>query len=119
CEQRPGRRGRSAPDRADVVRRVYRIRRQSVDLRLVEEEEERAEPAHAVRVVAPVELRVLHALALQELEPLVGLRVQLVERAGLDRIRRAGLRARGLEPVLEAVVADRALVPAAVSPDPA
>src|SRR5205814_8482661 len=87
---------------------------QAVHLGIVEQKEERAETAHAVIRVAPVELRAVPALALQLLEPCVGALGQLLGRAELDRVRRAGLRAGRLVAALEPVVAERALPDAPV-----
>src|SRR5205823_10726476 len=84
-----------------------------VDLGLVEEQEESAEAADAIVRIPAVQLRAVPALGLELREPCVGALPQLLERAELDRLRRAGLRAGRLVPALQPVVAERAL------PDPA
>src|SRR5207244_4100513 len=61
--------------------------------------------------------RVVDARLAEVLEPSVRALEQLVQRAELDRLRRARLGACRLEPVLEPVVAERALVHAAVAAD--
>ena len=111
---RPGRGEHVRPHLRQVARRHDRVGRQSVDLGLVEEEEERAEAADAVLGVAAVELRAVPALGLELREPRVGALPQLLERPELDRLRRARLRARRLVAALEPVVAERALPDAAV-----
>src|SRR5581483_10553919 len=58
-------------------------------------------------------LRAVPALGLELREPRIRALSQLFQRAELDRLRRACLRARRLVPAFEAVVAERAL------PDPA
>ena len=96
-------------------RRHDRVRRQAVDLGLVEQQEERAEAADAVVRVAAVEPRARSSpRASSFAEPLVGALAQLVERPELDRVGRARLRARRLVAALEPVVAERALPDAAV-----
>src|SRR5213075_656414 len=85
------------------------IRRQAVDLRLVEQQEERAEPADPVLRVVAVKAGAVPAVLLELLEPLVRTLAQLVDLTELDRVRRACLRAGRLVAALEAVVAERAL----------
>src|SRR5256714_408070 len=96
-----------------MLRRDDGVGRQPVDLGIVEEEEERAESADAVVGITAVQLRAVPALRVQLLEPRVRALAQLVERAELDRLGRAGLRAGRLVATLQPVVAERAL------PDPA
>ena len=92
-----------------------RVGRQPVDLRLVEQQEERAEAADAVVRVVAVEPRRRSSRSRLELrEPLVGALAQLVELAELDRVGRARLRARRLVAALQPVVAERALPDAPV-----
>src|SRR5205823_2427195 len=68
--------------------------------------------ADAIVRIPAVQLRAVPALGLELREPCVGALPQLLERAELDRLRRAGLRAGRLVPALQPVVAERAL------PDP-
>ncbi len=106
------------PDRREVARRDDRVGRQPVDLGVVGQQEERPGAADAVARVVPVQLRALLARHPHALQPRRGTLAQLVERAELDRLGRACLRARRLLASLEAVVAERALphppVPAAL-----
>ena len=78
------------------------LRRQAVDLRLVDQEKERVQPAEDL-VVRAVEVGVLRLsrvsrLGVELLHALVGDPVQLLDRAELDRLGRAGLGAGGLSP---------------------
>src|SRR3954451_25028681 len=66
-----GDRGR-APGPRQVARGDHRIRREPVDLGIVEQEEERAEAADAVIRVGAVELSAVPALGLELLEPRTG-----------------------------------------------
>ena len=110
--------GRRAPSSRHIsgrcARRHDRVRRQPVDLGLVEQQEERAEAADAVVRVAAVERAPFQPLGRELREPRVGALAQLVERAELDRVRRARLRARRLVAAFQPVVAERALPDAAV-----
>src|SRR3954451_21998279 len=101
-------------DARQVARGVDRVRRQPVDLGLVEEQEEGAEASDPVVVVGPVQPRLALPGRGQALKPGLGALAQLVESAELDRVRRAGLRAGRLLARAEAVVAERALPDAAV-----
>src|SRR5690606_17835678 len=65
-------------------------------------------------VAGAVEVGALDALLVELRDPALGELDELVVGAELDRVGRAGLRAGGLEAVLEAVVAERALGGAAV-----
>src|ERR1700730_745648 len=87
-----------------------RLLRQRVGRRLVEQEEERVETAQRAIAVGAVELRVFVAHALERRHALVGLGHQLVPEAELDGLRGAGLRAGGAEAVVDAIIAERALV---------
>src|SRR5262249_43452964 len=101
-----------------VLRRHHRVRGQAVHLRLVEQEEERAEAPDAVVRIVAVQPRTVPALRLELREPLVGALAQLVELAELDRLGWTGLRARRLVPAFEPVVAERALPDPPVGSDP-
>src|SRR6266480_269020 len=102
-----GRRERAAL--REVARRQLRLGGQAVDLRLVHQQVEGIEAAEGAVGVVPVELGPRLALCLELLDPLLRARPQLGDGAELDRVGGAGLRARGLEPDLEAVVTERAL----------
>ena len=91
-----------------------RVGRQAVDLRLVEQQEERAEAADTVVRVLAVEARPVPALLLERREAGLRALAQLVELAELDRVGGARLRTRGLVTALQAVVTERALPDAAV-----
>src|SRR5579862_1103229 len=91
-----------------------RIRRQAVDLRLVEQQEEGTEAADAVVRVAPIQAGAVPPLSPQLLEAPVGSRTELLDLAELDRVGWARLRARRLVAALQTVVAERALPHAAV-----
>src|ERR671932_1809869 len=93
------------PDRRQVAGGVDGVRRQPVDLGLVEEEEERSEASYAVVRIVSVEARLRDACLDEPLVALTRPRDQLVERTELDGVGRACLRARRLEAVLKAVVA--------------
>src|SRR5581483_7242261 len=90
-------------------RRDDRVGREPVHLGIVEQKEEGAEAADAVFGVAAVQLRAVPSFVLELCEPIVRACAQLLERAELDRLRRAGLRARRLVTALQPVVAERAL----------
>src|SRR5262245_26328798 len=94
----------------DVALRKLGIGRQVVGRRLREQQEERVQAAQESLGVGAVELRVLEAHRLQRLDPLLGLRDELVAEAELDRVGRARLGAGGPEPVVDAIVAERALL---------
>src|SRR5205809_943353 len=104
-----GARHREGGALGEVPRRQLWVPRQPVYLGFVDEEVERIEPAERPFRVGAVELG-LHALRLELVDALVGPRAQLGDRPELDRVRGAGLRARGLEPHLEPVVAERAFL---------
>src|SRR6185295_818671 len=87
--KRARRESRRGPHLAELSRRDDGVRRQSVDLRLVEEQEEGAEAADTVTGVFAVEARAVPALVLDLRQALVGACAQLVERAELDRLRGA------------------------------
>src|SRR4051794_41481674 len=76
-----------------------RIRREAVDLGLVEEEEESAEASHAVTRVLAVEAGSVPPPVLELRQALLRSRTELVERAELDRIGRARPRAGGARAV--------------------
>jgi len=97
------------PDRAEVAGGHDRVRRQPVDLGLVEQQEERAVAADAVLRVAPVEPGDVDPSLVQLGQPPVGALAQLGQLAELDRLGGAGLGARGRLALLEPVVAERAL----------
>src|SRR5207248_11799780 len=82
--------------------------------RLAERQEERAEAAHPVARVTPVESRPVPVLRLQLLQPLIRPLAELFQRPELDRVRRASLRAGRLVAALQPVVAERALPDAPV-----
>src|SRR5439155_1318392 len=75
-----------------------------------QQQEERVEPAEEALRVGAVELRVLEAHPLQRFDALLGLGDEIVAEAELDRLRRARLRARRAEAVVNAVVTERALL---------
>ena len=75
-----------------------RIGRQAVDLRLVQQQEERARAADAVVRVVAVQPRLRHARLVQVGHPLLRPFAQLVERAELDGLGRAGLGAGRFRP---------------------
>src|SRR5690606_37416678 len=60
--------------------------------------------------IRAVQVRVGHALGTQLLHPLLCTLTQVSDRAELDRVRRARLRARRLETDTDAVIAQRALL---------
>src|SRR5438093_431623 len=93
----------------EVARRQLRVARQPVHLRLVHEEVERVEPAQRAIRVGAIQL-CLDALRLELVDALLRPRPQLDDRAELYRVRGTRLRARGLEPHLEPVVAEGALL---------
>src|SRR5262245_8476519 len=94
----------------NVALRELRLVRQVVGRRLREQQEERVQAAQKPFGVGAVELRILEAHPLQGLDPLLGLRDELVAEAELDRVGRTCLGAGGPEPVVDAVVAERALL---------
>src|SRR6266567_3022080 len=105
--------GRCRADMAPHGRKVAggddRIGRQSVDLRLVEQQEERAVAGYAVARVLAVQPSLRHARPVHLREAPPGPLAELIQRAELDGVGRAGLRAGRLHPDLEPVVAQRAL----------
>src|SRR5882724_8387071 len=94
----------------DVPLGQERFLREVVGGRLVEEEEEGVEPAEGAIAVGPVELgaRIAHLLELRH--ALLRLGHQLVAEAELDGLGGAGLGAGRPQPVVDAVVAEGALV---------
>src|SRR3989475_12978725 len=93
----------------EIARRQLRLARQPVHLRLVHQQVERVEPAQRPVRVGAVQLG-LDTLRLELVDALVSARAQLGDRAELDRVGWTGLRAGGLEPHLEAVVTQGALL---------
>src|SRR3990172_8054500 len=96
--------------RDDVPLRELRAVRQVVGAGLRQEQEERVQAAEEALRVGAVELRVLEAHPLERLDALLRLGLQLVPEPELDRLRRARLRTGRAEPVVDAVVAERALL---------
>src|SRR6185437_10522008 len=97
--------------------RVDGVWRKAVDLGLVEQQEERAEAADAVVRILAVEPCPGEALLDDLVEPGARPLAQLVQRAVLDRLGRAGLCARRRHAVAGAVVAEGALPHPAVALD--
>src|SRR5215218_1801867 len=64
--------GRGLPHRGQVAGGDDRVRREAVDLGLVEQQEEGADAADAVSLVPAVEPRRLHALARERRQPGIG-----------------------------------------------
>src|SRR5712691_2786214 len=83
---------------------------QAVRGRLVEQEEKGVQAAEGALRVGAVELRVLVSELLERGDPLVGLGHELVAEPKLDGLGRAGLRARRAQAVVDAIVAEGALV---------
>src|SRR5437660_9303421 len=104
-----GARRREGGALGEVPRRQLRVPRQSVHLGFVDQQVEGIETAERPVRIGAVQLG-LHALRLELVDALVRARAQLRDRSELDRVRGARLRARGLEPHLEPVVAERALL---------
>src|SRR5580692_8093018 len=98
------------PDAGQVPGGDHRVGRQAVYLWLVEQQEERPGAADAVVRVVQVELGVVLSGRAQVRHPQRGPLAELVQRAELDGIGRAGLGAGGLHPRTQPVVAQRALV---------
>src|SRR4051812_41312392 len=92
---------------SDVSAGQLRRLGQVVDVRVVRQEEEAAEPFHPVRGALAagkaVQLRLPKAAELERIQAGAGTRPELLDGAELDRVGRAGLRAGGLHPALEAV----------------
>src|SRR3989454_1928572 len=88
-----------------IARRERRFPREPVDLRLVHEEVERVEPPERPVGVGAIQLG-LDALRLELVDALVRPCPELRDRPELDRVGRARLGARGLEPHLEPIVAE-------------
>src|SRR5256884_1016460 len=111
CQHAHDRRARDGETGAlrEVLRRQRGVRRQPVHLRLVDQQVERVQPAERSRRARAVQLRV-DALGLELRHALLRPRAKLGDRAELNRIGRAGLGARRLEPDLQPVVAQRALL---------
>src|SRR6202795_141195 len=93
-----------------VALRQERLLGKGVRGRLVEQQEEGVEPSQRPVAVGAVELRLLVAHLLERRDALAGLGHQLVPEAELDGLRGARLGAGGPEPVVDAVVAEGALV---------
>jgi len=87
-----------------------RLLGQGVRGRLVEQQEEGVKPSQRPVAVGAVELRLLVAHLLEGGDALAGLGHQVVAEPELDRLRRARLGAGGPEPVVDAVVAEGALI---------
>src|SRR5437660_11276981 len=104
-----GARRREGGALGEVPRRQLRVPRQSVHLGFVDQQVEGIETAERPVRIGAVQLG-LHALRLELVDALVRARAQLRDRFELDRVRGARLRARGLEPHLEPVVAERAFL---------
>src|SRR5438552_16959981 len=104
-----GARHREGGALGEVPRRQLRVPRQPVHLGFVEDRVEGIETAERPVRIGAVQLG-LHALRLELVDALVRARAQLRDRSELDRVRGARLRARGLEPHLEPVVAERAFL---------
>src|SRR5207237_3358945 len=98
-----------APALGEVRGRQLRMTRQPVDLGLVNEEIEGVQPAERSGRAGAVELRG-DALGLELSDALLGAGPQLGDRPELDRVGGTGLGARRLEPHLEPVVAQGALL---------
>src|SRR5437868_4248279 len=98
-----------APALGEVRGRQLRMARQPVDLGLVHEEIEGVQPAERSGRACAVELRG-DALGLELSDALLGAGPQLGDRPELDRVGGTGLGARRLEPHLEPVVAQGALL---------
>src|SRR2546426_309284 len=107
--QYSGARRREGGALGEVPRRQLRVPWQSVHLGLVDQQVERIETAERPVGVGAVELG-LDALRLELVDALVRPRPQLGDRPELNGVRRARFRARGLEPHLEPVVAERAFL---------
>src|SRR3954468_7828887 len=108
--RRPEAHGRSL--RSVLLDRRIGLCRQPEALRGLSQEEERTETAGQLvgpGVARPVEVRAIQPARVQRRHAPLRHFDELVVRAELDRVRRARLRARGLEPVLEPVVTQRAL----------
>src|SRR5574341_1430855 len=93
-----------------VPLREFRAVGQVVRAGLRQEQEERVQAAEEAVRVRAVELRVLEAHPLERLDALLRLGVELVPEPELDGLGRAPLRARRAEPVVDPVVAERALL---------
>src|SRR6185437_1569765 len=110
--------GSDAPHRGSIAGRHDRVRRQAVDLGLVEQQEHRAGAADAVVGVLAVEAGLRDAPLVELFDPVRRALAQLVEFAELDGLSRAGLGAGRLHPVVKSVVAQRALVRRAIEGAP-
>src|SRR5919106_833973 len=93
----------------EISGRQLGIRRQAVDLGAVDEQEEGIETAQHL-LVGTVEIRARLAALVERAHTLGGQHLEIGDRSKVDRVGRARLRARGLEPVLQPVVAERALL---------
>src|SRR3990172_8524359 len=93
----------------DVALRKLWAVRQVIRPRLREKEEERVQPTEEPLGIRAVELRVIEAHRLERLHAARRLPDQLLPEPELDRVGRARLGARGPEPVVDPVVAERAL----------
>src|SRR5215813_6291905 len=94
----------------DVALWDFRILRKVVRGRLRQQQEECVQATEEALLIRPIELGVLEAHRLQGLDPLAGLRDQLVAEPELDGLGRTGLGTRGTEAVVDPVVAERALL---------
>src|SRR5262245_4331874 len=94
----------------DVALRDLRILRKVVRGWLCQQQEERVQATQKTLLIGPIELGVLEAHRLQGLHTLAGLRDQLVAEPKLDGLGRTSLGARGPEAVVDAVIAEGALL---------
>src|SRR5687767_1349196 len=93
----------------EITGRQLRIGRQPVHFRLVDEQIEGVEPAEHL-LIGAVEIRPRLASLMQLLHALLRSFAQFADRSELDRIRRTRLGAGRLQPALQPVVAERALL---------
>src|ERR1017187_124106 len=98
------------PHRGEIPRGDHRVGRQPVDLRLIEQEEERPGATDAVIGIGAVELRLGDARGVERIDSVLRAHTQLIQIAVLDRLRRACLRAGRGHAVSETVVAQGALL---------
>src|SRR5689334_5923517 len=92
-----------------IARRHLGIGRQAVNFRLVDQQVKGIQTAEHL-LVGAVKVGALFAHLMQLLDALLCAHFELLDRAELDRLRRARLRARGLHAGLQTVVAERALL---------
>src|SRR5215470_305016 len=108
--QRAGGHGRGTPTLGQPPRRRHLLRGQPVDLRAVEEKEDRTCSPHPLTagVLGSVQPRFTHALGTQSSQPPAGLLLHLFDRAEGDRLRGTRLGAGRHKVELQPVVAERA-----------